>query len=106
MCFELMRTNNTIYLAGPDLYANSYKIFEFYLRAYRCAYTYITHHIISSNPLIQHRNSERSDECIDFTMIITSPNNASSSNFGGGFRCKSEYLWCIIEVKSKHLPTV
>ncbi|KAE9538950.1 hypothetical protein AGLY_005532 [Aphis glycines] len=43
-------------------------------------------------------NSERSDECIDFTMIITSRNNAPISNYGGGFRCKSEYPWCIIEV--------
>ncbi|KAE9526838.1 hypothetical protein AGLY_013486 [Aphis glycines] len=42
-------------------------------------------------------NSERSDECIDFTMIITSRNNAPISNYGGGFRCKSEYPWCIIE---------
>ncbi|KAE9543539.1 hypothetical protein AGLY_002339 [Aphis glycines] len=42
-------------------------------------------------------DSERSDECIDFTMIITSRNNASISNFGGGFRWKSEYPWCIIE---------
>ena len=54
-------------------------------------------------------DSERSDECIDFTMmcvffvsvyIITSRNNAPISNYGGGFRCKSEYPWCIIEVKS------
>ncbi|KAF0764574.1 Uncharacterized protein FWK35_00006975 [Aphis craccivora] len=44
-------------------------------------------------------DSERSDECIDFTMIITSRNNAPISNFGSGFRCKSEYPWCIIEVK-------
>ncbi|KAF0760618.1 Uncharacterized protein FWK35_00025775 [Aphis craccivora] len=51
-------------------------------------------------------NSERSEECIDFTMIITSRNNASISNFGGGFRWKTEYHWCIIQVKSKHLPTV
>ncbi|KAF0769759.1 Uncharacterized protein FWK35_00003557, partial [Aphis craccivora] len=51
-------------------------------------------------------DSERSDKCIDFTMIITSQNNAPNSNFGGGFRCKSEYPWCIIEVKSKHFPTV
>ncbi|KAE9536588.1 hypothetical protein AGLY_006990 [Aphis glycines] len=60
-------------------------------------------------------DSERSDECIDFTMLyvfflcvcvsITSRNNASISNFGDGFRWKSEYPWCIIEVKSKHLPT-
>ncbi|KAF0762402.1 Uncharacterized protein FWK35_00018741 [Aphis craccivora] len=28
---------------------------------------------------------------------ITSRNNASTSNYGGGFRCKSEYPWCIIE---------
>ncbi|KAE9537184.1 hypothetical protein AGLY_006207 [Aphis glycines] len=42
-------------------------------------------------------DSERSDECIDFTMIITSRNSASISNFGGGFRWKSEYSWCIIE---------
>ncbi|KAF0771464.1 Uncharacterized protein FWK35_00004590 [Aphis craccivora] len=42
------------------------------------------------------KNSERSDECIDFTMMcvffcvsvysITSRNNAPISNFGGGFR--------------------
>ncbi|KAF0758241.1 Uncharacterized protein FWK35_00009192 [Aphis craccivora] len=35
---------------------------------------------------------------IDFTMIITSRNNALISNFGGGFRCK--------KLKSKHFPTV
>ncbi|KAF0751220.1 Uncharacterized protein FWK35_00019555 [Aphis craccivora] len=51
-------------------------------------------------------DSERSEECIDFTMIITSRNNAPISNFGGGFRSKSEYPWCIIKVKSKHFPTV
>ncbi|KAE9528743.1 hypothetical protein AGLY_012318 [Aphis glycines] len=44
-------------------------------------------------------DSERSDECIDFTMIITSRNNAPISNYGGGSRCKSEYHWCIIQVK-------
>ncbi|KAF0746467.1 Uncharacterized protein FWK35_00024733 [Aphis craccivora] len=33
-------------------------------------------------------NSERSEEYIDFTMIITSRNNAPISNYGGGFRCK------------------
>ncbi|KAF0763844.1 Uncharacterized protein FWK35_00027506, partial [Aphis craccivora] len=56
-------------------------------------------------------DSERSEECIDFTMMcvfffffvfvsvysITSRNNAPVSNYGGGFRCKSEYPWCIIE---------
>ncbi|KAF0720605.1 Uncharacterized protein FWK35_00029905 [Aphis craccivora] len=36
---------------------------------------------------------------------ITSQNNAPISNFGGGFRCKSEYPWYIIQVKSKHFPT-
>ncbi|KAF0744896.1 Uncharacterized protein FWK35_00020723 [Aphis craccivora] len=46
-------------------------------------------------------NSERSDECIDLTMIITSRNNAPISNFGGGLRCKSEYPWCIIQFKNK-----
>ncbi|KAE9536738.1 hypothetical protein AGLY_006971 [Aphis glycines] len=64
-------------------------------------------------------DSERSDECIDFTMMyifflfvfvsvysITSRNNASISNFGSGFRWKSKYPWCIIEEKSKHFPTV
>ncbi|KAF0751086.1 Uncharacterized protein FWK35_00018973 [Aphis craccivora] len=44
-------------------------------------------------------DSERSEECIDFTMIISSRNNAPISNYGGGFRCKSEYPWYIIEVK-------
>ncbi|KAF0767535.1 Uncharacterized protein FWK35_00002086 [Aphis craccivora] len=60
-------------------------------------------------------DSERSDECINFTILcfffvsvysITSRNNASFSNFGGGFRWKSEYPWCIIKVKSKRFPTV
>ncbi|KAF0755638.1 Uncharacterized protein FWK35_00024748 [Aphis craccivora] len=37
---------------------------------------------------------------------ITSRNNAPITNFGGGFRCKSEYPWCIIQVKNKHFPTV
>ncbi|KAF0717602.1 general transcription factor II-I repeat domain-containing protein 2-like [Aphis craccivora] len=50
--------------------------------------------------LIKNWHSERSDECIDFTMIITSQNNAPISNYGGGFRCKSEYPWCIIQIKS------
>ncbi|KAF0753174.1 Uncharacterized protein FWK35_00020166, partial [Aphis craccivora] len=40
------------------------------------------------------------DGCIDFTMIITSRNNAPISNFGGDIRCKSEYPWCIIEILS------
>ncbi|KAF0768761.1 Uncharacterized protein FWK35_00000390, partial [Aphis craccivora] len=30
---------------------------------------------------------------------ITSRNNAPISNYGGGYRSKSEYPWCIIEVK-------
>ncbi|KAE9542379.1 hypothetical protein AGLY_003506 [Aphis glycines] len=47
----------------------------------------------------QRKNSERSDECIDFTIIITSRNNASISNLGGGFRWQSEYPWCIIKYK-------
>ncbi|KAE9537626.1 hypothetical protein AGLY_006649 [Aphis glycines] len=37
-------------------------------------------------------------------IVITSQNNASISKYGGGFRCKREYPWCIIEVK--HFPTV
>ncbi|KAF0751287.1 Uncharacterized protein FWK35_00033282 [Aphis craccivora] len=48
-------------------------------------------------------NSERSEECIDFTMIITSRNNAPISNYGGGFRCKSEYPWCVIEKNKKKM---
>ncbi|KAE9531410.1 hypothetical protein AGLY_010616 [Aphis glycines] len=51
------------------------------------------------------RNSERSDECIDFTMIITSRNNASITNYWGGVRCKSEYPWCIIEFSKKSRKT-
>ncbi|KAF0764816.1 Uncharacterized protein FWK35_00024522 [Aphis craccivora] len=40
--------------------------------------------------------------CFFFVSVysITSRNNAPISNYGGGFRCKSEYPWCIIEVKS------
>ncbi|KAE9523060.1 hypothetical protein AGLY_016542 [Aphis glycines] len=75
----------------------------------------ITIRIIYEKPFTKFSNSERSDECINFTMIIfffvsvysiTSRNNASISSFGGGFRWKSEYPWYIIEVKSKHFSTV
>ncbi|KAE9534333.1 hypothetical protein AGLY_008423 [Aphis glycines] len=34
---------------------------------------------------------------INLNLPITIQNNASISNFGGGFRWKSEYPWCIIE---------
>ncbi|KAF0769501.1 Uncharacterized protein FWK35_00001646 [Aphis craccivora] len=37
---------------------------------------------------------------------ITCRNNASILNFGGSFRWKSEYPWCIIEVKSKNCQVV
>ncbi|KAF0704941.1 Uncharacterized protein FWK35_00029166, partial [Aphis craccivora] len=32
---------------------------------------------------------------------ITSRNNAPISKYGGVFRCKSEYPWCIIEFSKK-----
>ncbi|KAF0700368.1 Uncharacterized protein FWK35_00035847, partial [Aphis craccivora] len=69
-----------------------------------------------SRPWIQQRDSERSEEYIFYNDVcffffvsvysITSRNNDPISNYGCGFRCKSEYPWCIIEVKSKHFPTV
>ncbi|KAF0750193.1 Uncharacterized protein FWK35_00014297 [Aphis craccivora] len=65
---------------------------------------------LSKNFLLKNSHSERSEEFIDFTMMcvfffvsvysITSRKNAPISKFGGDFRCKSEYPWCIIEVKS------
>ncbi|KAF0755191.1 Uncharacterized protein FWK35_00020905 [Aphis craccivora] len=58
-------------------------------------------------------DSERSDKCIynDVRFLvsvysITCRNNASISNFRRGFRCQSEYPWCIIQVKIKHIPTL
>ncbi|KAE9522070.1 hypothetical protein AGLY_017532 [Aphis glycines] len=36
---------------------------------------------------------------------ITSRNNAPISNYGSGFRCKSEYPWCIIEFSKKSRKT-
>ncbi|KAF0763583.1 Uncharacterized protein FWK35_00026345 [Aphis craccivora] len=44
--------------------------------------------------------------CLCSVYSITSQNNFPISNFGGGFRCKNEYHWCIVEVKSEHFPTV
>ncbi|KAF0765303.1 Uncharacterized protein FWK35_00004660 [Aphis craccivora] len=35
-----------------------------------------------------------------YSSDMTSRNNATISNFVGGFRWQSEYPWCIIEVKS------
>ncbi|KAF0750985.1 Uncharacterized protein FWK35_00032077 [Aphis craccivora] len=44
------------------------------------------------------------DVCVFFFFVsvysITSRNNTPISNFGGGFRCKIEYPWCIIKVKN------
>ncbi|KAF0767182.1 Uncharacterized protein FWK35_00007047, partial [Aphis craccivora] len=62
-----------------------------------------TQNRFSTNTIL---DSERSDECIDFTMIITSRNNHSISNLGGCFRWQGEYPWFNIEVKSKHFSTV
>ncbi|KAF0705569.1 Uncharacterized protein FWK35_00032743 [Aphis craccivora] len=57
--------------------------------------------VLPSTRAVYHfNNSERSEECIDFT-IISSRNNAPISNYGGGLRCKSEYPWCIIEFSKK-----
>ncbi|KAE9534014.1 hypothetical protein AGLY_008750, partial [Aphis glycines] len=40
-------------------------------------------------------------------FCVVSPHHFNTiSNFGGGFQWKSEYPWYIIEVKSKHFPTV
>ncbi|KAE9536731.1 hypothetical protein AGLY_006964 [Aphis glycines] len=54
-----------------------------------CMYPSSLERFITS-PVMSSRltSSERSDECFDFTMIITSRNNASISNFGGSFRWK------------------
>ncbi|KAE9541270.1 hypothetical protein AGLY_004515 [Aphis glycines] len=68
---------------------------EKYLKLHRETYRNKFH--AGRDKLLSKNNSERSEECIDFTMIITSRNNALISNFGGGFRWKSEYPWCIIE---------
>ncbi|KAF0764860.1 Uncharacterized protein FWK35_00006774 [Aphis craccivora] len=46
--------------------------------------------------------------CVFFCICVQHycRNNAPISNFGGGFRSKSEYTWGTIVVKSKHFPTV
>jgi len=42
-----------------------------------------------------------------FVYSIAYRNNTSISNFGGGaFRLQIEYLWYIVQVKSKHFPVV
>ncbi|KAE9539414.1 hypothetical protein AGLY_004666 [Aphis glycines] len=51
------------------------------------------------NPPKQHRNVQQRIYIVVAASVvnITSRNNAPISNYGGGFRCKSEYPWCIIE---------
>ncbi|KAF0732554.1 ATP-dependent DNA helicase [Aphis craccivora] len=56
---------------------------EFKLRSFRC-----------DSPL-QRPSTKHNDNRYN----ITSQNNSPISNYGGGFRCKSEYPWCIIEFK-------
>ncbi|KAF0760665.1 Uncharacterized protein FWK35_00014996 [Aphis craccivora] len=61
--------------------------------------------------MVKFFDSERSDECIDFTMLCvfffmcvytrTCRNNARISNFGGGFRFVIESSWCIGERREK-----
>ncbi|KAE9532384.1 hypothetical protein AGLY_010007 [Aphis glycines] len=48
--------------------------------------------------------SDRIDNNFIFSLI-TSRNNAPISNYGGGFRCKSEYPWCIIKVTQNQFST-
>ncbi|KAF0736745.1 Uncharacterized protein FWK35_00022825 [Aphis craccivora] len=49
---------------------------------------------------VSYMDSERSDECIDFTMMCV-----FLCLCAFGFRWKSEYPWCIIEVKSLNSKT-
>ncbi|KAE9545428.1 hypothetical protein AGLY_000971 [Aphis glycines] len=76
------------------------KLVEYYniniAKLHKSVLLYISASLYIKRYFVVH-DSERSDECIDFTMIITSRNNASISNFGGGSRWQSEYPWCIIE---------
>ncbi|KAF0747403.1 Uncharacterized protein FWK35_00024663 [Aphis craccivora] len=44
---------------------------------------------------------------VKIVTIITCRNNTSISIFGrGAFRLQIEYIWCIIQVKSKHFLEV
>ncbi|KAF0686484.1 Uncharacterized protein FWK35_00030458, partial [Aphis craccivora] len=100
---ELPQTNNivSLYTVANNTWKRYTSHFELHV---------IDH---KNNFLSDVLDSERSEECIDFTMMcvfffffvsvysITSRNNAPISKYGGGFRCKSEYSWCIIEVKKK-----
>ncbi|KAF0773030.1 phosphatidylinositol phosphatase PTPRQ [Aphis craccivora] len=106
-CLNLHETTNskqlaaTVFVMTTTLTMNIHLFNNFFITLLTLLTVYVT--VIST---LRQPDSEQSDECIDFTMIITTRNNAPISNFGGGFRCKSEYPWCIIEVKSKHFPTV
>ncbi|KAF0766302.1 Uncharacterized protein FWK35_00004033 [Aphis craccivora] len=85
-----------IWLVKKMAYADKSSPFRIHLMYSRAVSTYSTY------PLL---DSERSDECVDFTMmcVITTRNNDSILNFRDSFRWQNEYPWCIIEVKSKHL---
>ncbi|KAF0774130.1 Uncharacterized protein FWK35_00002221 [Aphis craccivora] len=101
-----LRNHTGIDIIIVDVLQKEYSVALWSLTHVKCK-DKIDQFIIISNNL----DSERSDECIDFTMMcvfflcvcvqtlysITSRNNASISNFGGGLRWKSP--WCIINFK-------
>ncbi|KAE9527043.1 hypothetical protein AGLY_013691 [Aphis glycines] len=58
---------------------------------------------INSSGLVQTNSNLTAS--IPSRVPITSRNNAPISNYGGGFRCKSEYPWCIIEFSKKSRKT-
>ncbi|KAE9531247.1 hypothetical protein AGLY_010453, partial [Aphis glycines] len=60
--------------------------------------------LIGPKKFYRHFKKKFSEKLKKF-QFITSRNNAPISNYGGGFRCKSEYPWCIIEFSKKSRKT-
>ncbi|KAE9537342.1 hypothetical protein AGLY_006365, partial [Aphis glycines] len=74
------------------LFENCWKMFTFYLYNAPRIFTFTS----ETTPIILLTLT------FGENFNITSRNNASISNFGGGFRWKSEYPWCIIEIRHKN----
>ncbi|KAF0763890.1 Uncharacterized protein FWK35_00010285 [Aphis craccivora] len=106
--YTLFPLFNTDYWSNRSIKCNEFKNIDntFLIEEYNMMLTRYTSILIDqkhrnrTKKITTHMKNKILNEVKNVLIFITSRNNAPISNFGGGFRCKSGYPWCIIKVKS------
>ncbi|KAE9542404.1 hypothetical protein AGLY_003531, partial [Aphis glycines] len=102
-CIFLVKIKKKIhdYMAIHNYFSDLQIMNYFVLYKYLQSNTFKTSIVVSTKYTRRSKNSIRLPMFFCLSMYnITFRNNASISNFGGGFQWQSKYPWCIIEIKS------